>query len=751
MAIPLTKRNVLSSRTVIATLFVLSVFLVSTSIVQDPDSWLHLSHGKLLWEEKALPDNEVFTYPNAEDPHLYTSWPFGLICYTSYIMLGKYGPGILKAVLVAIAFLIIYRDSVEPYRNHVLAAAVLTGVVFMSQYRFVLRPDILLMSFLPLSIFCLNTYLFSGKKYVYALPLLHLIWANCHSSINLMFVPFLAFIIGGLIQVPLAQRGIGSLNALSISQLKTVSAIFIASIAASLINPNFIGQHLYGYNVLSVDWWKTEIVELQPASGREATTLIVLYFIVILSFIQKRFSSIHLLMVIPFMVLPFTAIRFKYIFAITAGPIFARNLSALIESKGWGGFFRKKAIAAAVSGWIIVFTVLTLSTVTPFGFSKNKFGFSLDDSSMPKGAVEYMDRNNIYGRVLNPFQYGQYIIWRSYPKRTVFVDGRGHIGKELLMRLKDYKVSNFVLDEFHRIYGFEAIILQQPITSFVLKASSHSHGESGFERIPFSHPDWALVYWDDVSYLYLHRSDKHYQAISSDEYRHIKFDLEFINKISRPLDEKSQENISAELMKNINETGSSVAYALLGILQCSNGQFGKAIDSLSNVKPGSNFSGIIDLERVAYVLSGDSSMKLGDLDKSIYFYKLSLEISEDDTVLKKIGEIHFKKGLEAYSRNEYKTAISEFIASLSANPSSPVAYTNVGYIYYDINQLDKAYDYFSKAIKVSPQYADAYYGLGLVFKKQGDMQDARKYFSKYLEIEPSGNFSIKAKKAMIDN
>jgi tetratricopeptide (TPR) repeat protein len=748
MNAPHSNSGILSSRNLFAILFVLSVFLISTNRVHDPDAWLHLSHGKLLWEEKALPDNEVFTYPNADDPHLYTSWTFGFICYVSYMALGEYGPGILKAVLVAIAFLIIFRDSIEPYRNHALAAALLTGIVLLSQYRFVLRPDILLMSFLPLSIFCLNAYLYQGKKYIYALPFVHLLWANCHSSINLMAVPFFAFIIGGLIQKQLAKRGFGAMDAPSASQLRIITAIFAASVAASLINPNFIDQHLFGYKVLSIDWWRTEIVELQPASGREAIILFVSYAIILLSFIQQRFSIIHILIVIPFMFLPFTAIRFKYIFAITAGPIFVRNLSALIESKGWSGFLSKKVVNVTVSTWIVIFTILALANVSPFGIGKNDFGFKVDDTAMPRGAVEYMDRKNIYGRVLNPFQYGQYIIWKSYPKRTVFVDGRGHIQEELLYRLKDYKVSNFVLDEFYKAYGFEAIILQQPITSFVLKASSHSHGENSFEHIPFSHLDWALVYWDDISYLYLNRNGKHNSALESDEYKHIRFGIDFMNKISRPLDEKTQEDITAELRRNINETGSSIAHALLGLLQSSNGRYSEAIDSLSNVKPGANFSGLINLERIAFVISGDSHKKLGDLDKSIHFYNLSLGIREDENVLNKIGEIHFMKGLEAYSQKEYRTAISEFNESLKTNPSNPVAYTNMGYIYYDMNQLDKAYEYFNKAIQLSPKYANAYYGLGLVFKKRGDMQSAKKYFKKYLEIEPSGTFSNKAQSEM---
>ena len=43
-----------------------------------------------------------------------------------------------------------------------------------------------------------------------------------------------------------------------------------------------------------------------------------------------------------------------------------------------------------------------------------------------------MDRRNITGRVFNLFQWGGYITWRDFPKRTVFVDPRGYIPTDLL-------------------------------------------------------------------------------------------------------------------------------------------------------------------------------------------------------------------------------------------------------------------------------------------------------------------------------
>ena len=50
----------------------------------------------------------------------------------------------------------------------------------------------------------------------------------------------------------------------------------------------------------------------------------------------------------------------------------------------------------------------------------------------PEGALRYMDKWNITGKVFNLVHWGQYITWRDYPARSAFVDARFYLPPDLL-------------------------------------------------------------------------------------------------------------------------------------------------------------------------------------------------------------------------------------------------------------------------------------------------------------------------------
>jgi hypothetical protein len=243
-------------------LLAVSVFLMALTPLQDPDSWMHLSLGRIIWETKGLPESEPFVYPSAESDFFYTSWLFAALLYLLHAAMGPAGPVLLKAVVLAGTFFILFRDAVHDGGSPPLAAIIFTIVIFVTQSRFVIRPEMFFLLFLSFSVFSLNAYRFENRRYIYALPAVLLLWANSHSSVIQMIVPFGAFIVGGLLQKPLARRGIGADHVPSLAELKRVLIVLALSALATTLNPNGIGQYLYGHEILSSDWIAQEIIEL---------------------------------------------------------------------------------------------------------------------------------------------------------------------------------------------------------------------------------------------------------------------------------------------------------------------------------------------------------------------------------------------------------------------------------------------------------------------------------------------------------
>ena len=834
-------------------IFLFSVFLLALIKIENSDVWTHLSIGREIFHLKGLPETEPFTYPMFETPFVSYSWLFALIVYISYYAFNVYGVIILKAAVITLAFYILTKDSLLPCKNYYISLIVMLVIVVMTRPRFVERPDIFLMVFLPYSIYALNSFLMENKKHIYSLPFVHMVWANMHVSINLMFIPFLSFIAGGLMQSFQGKKGVSFQNTPSRAQIKTVILIFTASFALSMINPNFISQYAFGFDIIKTiagtltdavhgiitqnessgimpviggGQWR-EIIELQRPSWQinkwpylispaVFATFILNWFAVYRARskgIDKRYPSlIHLLLVMPFIVLSFTAMRFVPLLGLVAGPVLARNLSGSLDAlrtgaqdaKGfWGGKFSPVAVAIL----LLSCTALSAANVRPFYDSRKQFGFGINYDVVPEGALRYMDKRKITGRVFNEFHWGQYIAWRDFPSRLAFVDGRFYLTDVLMEKAKMALVEQSVLDELENAYGFQSLLVGYPLVS-PHESRGNVHGNVPYDLSDkfVSHPGWALVYWDDQSLLYLKRGGKYDAVITEDEYRFVKPVRDIHSNIASLQDAGYRNYLIGELKRNVADTGSSKGYAFLGFVYNESARYREAIDAYSRVRDFQPVSHMIQ----AYVGIAYAYDQLGNPDEAIRYYKKALTIKKDaalfhfigkkyikkqdrksavkylekaletdreltsvypvlaglyrelgmkDEVRKTLkayetaataseGEKHFKNGVRAYSSRQLEVAEMEFKRSIEANPSSPAPYSNLAFIYYETGRFDLAFIYHKKAIALNPDFANSYYGLALIYKKQGDMEMGKKHWEEYLRVEPEGFYSKKAREEL---
>lgn len=809
-------------------LFLLSVFLLALNKVEDPDAWTHFSLGKVIYELKGFPKTEPFLYSTPDAPFGYSSWLFGLIYYMAYNLSGLYGVILLKALTVTLAFGILVSDSIKPYRNSTVAVLVLTSIVLISRHRFVERPDTFLMIFLPFTVFALNSYMYEGRKYLYAMPFISIIWANMHPSITLMSVPFVAFIGGIIIEgvinkkrglfkespsrevgnperclIPEQVRNDRTCDMAFRRQLITITAVFALSLICSLASPYSFSQFTSSSGVLSSDWWTQEIIELKKPTWELTKAPYMLTFILASSFAlnYRRVSFTHFLLALPFVYLSFTALRFVFVFAIIAGPLIARNLSCFLDEPESLRFLRHKIFQGAVILWIVAYAVLTVAAVEPFGDPEKAFGFGANYFYEPEGALAYMDKRGIEGKVFNQFHFGGYITWRDFPKRRAFVDGRGLASQDLLERAERARMNELVMDALEKTYGFDAILIQPPIFK---ESSPEVFGE---QDAALMSSNWALVYWDDSSLLYLKRGGRYEAVIRTDEYRFVLPSNGEYGLKKRLQDEISKQGLIADLLRNIRETGSSRGYALLGQAHNFAGEYKDAVEMFSKVQKNMRFSHII----TAYNGIAFAYYRLGNYDAAVSFYKRALELERNSATLynfalvyiqkgdrtvaikylkealdanpnflnsyllllslyKELGmndevrkteqaylnamsydkaEMHFKKGADAYINGRFKEALDEYNKSIQINPSNPAPYCNIGFIYFDINNYEKALEYHKKAVEINRSFANSYYGMALVYRNLGQAALAKENWQEYLRLEPEGYYSRRAKEELV--
>jgi tetratricopeptide (TPR) repeat protein len=784
------------SRTVpflITVLFLACIFSLAIIKTSDYDAWIHLTFGRLIWNLKAIPASEPFIPAMAGKPFSYSSWLFGLIYYGAYHFSAGYGVVLLKAASVLAIFGILLRDALIPFRNRSLAVTVLIVIAVCMRARFVERPDTFLLIFLPCSIMALNVYLREGdRRYLYLLPLVHLLWANCHSSINLMFVPFTAVFVGGAVATLIARKGMVTATTLDGRQARFIGTILVASLLCALISPYGINQFTFAAQFLKLDVFKQEILELQQTTWMPGYR----WFFILLGFTAasfpaagKRLSLVDLVCLLPFVYLGFLSRRFVFVFAVVAAPILIRNFSFALQRLPQPSQQLRGVGSIAVAIWIAGWTAISFAGVGPWRIPWATPGFGFNLMLQPEGALRYMDSRNINGRIFNYFPWGQYIEWRDTPRRIPFVDGRGYLTPELMEQF----FSETDLDRLSEQYGIDAFLVSYP--------KQQAGTEGVIDRdLGLSVPGWVLVYWDDNALLYLKRGGNYDYIVRRDQYHFAKpaNSLKAVESVAT-IPEQGKLLVE-ELQRAQRDTGSGRAGIMLGYAYKTMGQNREAIETLLGVKD-TRFQGTVS----QYL--GECYEQTGNIDQALTWYRAALREGESSALQCRIGELslknndregalkHLKRavelnptsyetctklaeayqkmgrendaaeiikkvqgtyeaeklfddGVKAYQEGKVQEAAASFKRAISANPTNPLPYVNFGFTQIDLGAVNDAFASFQHALRLQPDCALAHYGIAMVYKMRGDTTSAHDHWRQYLRIEPTGHFARMVKKEL---
>lgn len=100
-----------------------------------------------------------------------------------------------------------------------------------------------------------------------------------------------------------------------------------------------------------------------------------------------------------------------------------------------------------------------------------------------------------------------------------------------------------------------------------------------------------------------------------------------------------------------------------------------------------------------------------------------------------------KRGVEYFSKTEYREAIEEFNTALSMGVSPPhlrpEIHINRGRAYYAMKQYEKATEDFKMALSMVPKNPNVYNWCGLASYRRELYFEAANYFSEAIELNPN--------------
>lgn len=537
----------------IAGALALIAVLGARPIVHD-DVFFHLRTGEMVAHTGVVPTSDSFTHTLPGTPWTTHEWGFGLLLYGAYRLGGLPAlAGLMPLVLVGI-FLAVYlqmRRVVAPERLALLTPLLLLGVGAAEASCFVLRAALFTTLGFALLVHLLQRlHAGGGARVVAGIALLFLVWANMHAGV--MF--------------GLAILGLHAIQPVLDAWRSTTAGVkdrwaavwrgrsrdrvllFIACAAITLVNPNGLDLWTFPFRLNRLLYASGLRYDMgifgAPLPGRHP----MFFALVALSLAAclpvgplwraRRDATwptfAHALGTACLLTMALRSNRFIFDFVVFALPWCAMAWGGRMGAAGASGVATPGRLPRAWVEFAGVVAVLGTTLVMRPALPERALA-----DRVPVRLAEFMAREHIAGRMFNPESFGGYLGWRL--RQPVYWDGRNDIFGPVAMEFA--RMSD--LGDLVRRHGLDALALD-------------ARYDEKFHAYLIEHrAEWALVYWDDVSALYLKREPKFLAILERWEYEllrpfRVPLDSEIVRVAADPALHKEMQ---AELARALAQGG----------------------------------------------------------------------------------------------------------------------------------------------------------------------------------------------------
>jgi hypothetical protein len=425
-------KALLSTRRVFTAVILLGLMGMAARNVVDPDIWWHLKTGEHIATHREVPHTDPFSYTRAGQPWIAHEWLSELAIFAIYRTAGWGGLIVIFAAVVSFSFfLLLLRCAADPYTSGILtllgawATAPLWGV----------RPQML--SLLLTSVWLLILERSERNRNViwWTLPLM-VLWVNLHAGFGLGIALLALFLLGALIECMNVGPEHGKTSTL---RVRTLATVLLLNLLIVPWNPNGFKMYSYPLQTLRSAAMRNYIVEWASPNFHHADYYLLLllllaaFAVLAWSRARMRAGKIVLLLVSTFAAL--SSIRMIPFFVLIVVPIIA---SALKSNPNVGGHVspRRHLRAAPFVNAVILFL---LTGFVGLHFAQViRLQALAEAQRFPTRAVAFLNAYPGANPIFNNYDWGGYLIWKLYPRVSVFIDGRSDLyGEHLFHQFAD--------------------------------------------------------------------------------------------------------------------------------------------------------------------------------------------------------------------------------------------------------------------------------------------------------------------------
>ena len=472
-------------------LFYLSSYTKS-GMLGDGDTGYHIRAGEYIIKTLSIPKVDIFSFHNPPLPWTAHEWLSEVIMAMIHNNFGLTGVVVFFSFILALSCYLILK-ILRTYQTNILATVVIIILVIgSSTIHWLARPHVFSLLFMVIWYYLLESWHYDRMNRLYFLPPIMLLWVNLHGGFLGGFMLLGAYFIGNLANMLIASPPERNQYKQKCRQL---GLIIGGCILVCLINPR--GYHIlfFPFNLVSNKFLMDHVAEFLSPNFHEMLPFkyLLLLMIAILAASRKRLDAVEILLVLLFTNMALYSARYIPLFALIVAPIITRQTDHLpvLPDNAFTRFFRKRAqnlskIDSSTKGylWPVAATLVVVIAVM-----SGKIHHNFDNEKKPVAAVEFLKKEHITGNMFDNDEFGDYIIYSTWPDYMVFFDGRSDMYGTAMMK-EYFRITSFKP-------GWEQILDKYKINWIIYNT------DSTFTQFLLQRADWHLIYADKVASIFV--------------------------------------------------------------------------------------------------------------------------------------------------------------------------------------------------------------------------------------------------------
>jgi hypothetical protein len=436
-------------------------------------------------------------------------WLAQIFWYGLYALGGWPGLSLGLAALVTLTFALVWQ--VTPGNLYIRAFTMVLGAI-TSAVVWAARPQMVSFLLAGLILFLLEKYKREDRRWIYALPLVMLLWVNIHGGYAIGFMLLGVYVVGEAFN---RLTGHDEDPVLSWPQIGTLLLLGVIAFAVVIINPHGWQMWLYPFRTVGIGALRDFIQEWRSPDFHLSLTWaflgMLLLSLAVLGRSPRRSDWTDLAMLGLWSCASLFAARNIGLYGLLTIPALARYADA-----AWGQYLpgERKRLSRELGGteafqetrevsptsfspprlasprlnWVLLGLVV-FAALVKIGVALNPAeAIKAEQDALPAKAVQFIQDHHATGPLFNSYNWGGYLIYKLWPDYPVYIDGRTDLYDDVFIR----RYLNVVAGG----EGWQQALDEDGINLVLIES------DSSLAKFLKQEPAWTILYQDDIAAVF---------------------------------------------------------------------------------------------------------------------------------------------------------------------------------------------------------------------------------------------------------